>query len=407
MKKIVLILIALPFTLFSQNQVELSPMTIMKINQVVRNCLEDYEKESKVTRGNEDYFYELFSDNETLVDDIIPSPNYGNEINADDWVKLMKGIKIYNIETEVLDWESYSPISLDSGVVVVRVKKTVLSSMWSDKVRKDFNIVEEDGNEEVIQKVRYTSEEEFRFKFIYSLNSEEIICSIKSINKINELTSVKVYVPYKKPLFGSQMLMETLIFEDSNLFVSGDNIRYFVAEEINRDSLSNYTALGYRKPGIKASDRSSIQKLVYSELLPITASYSILISDKSKVVQFGDIIIPSNIEFTETLNLSFSALLFSKDKLSFGLKAQKVMSAIKVTIDSNENVSQLDNPVSNYEDTYRRINTVTNFNETIEVDQTLLFATATYNLSGDFSFFAGIIFYSLGLATSKRSANAR
>ena len=406
MKYIFLILIALPFTVFSQNQVELSSITIMKINEVVRNCLEDYEKESKVTRGNEDYFYELFSDNEVLVDDIIPSPNYGDEINSFDWVELMKGIKIYNIETEVLDWERYSPVSLDSGVVVVRVKKTVLSSMWSDKVRKEFNIVEEDGKDEIIQKVRYSSEEEFRFKFIYSLNSEEMICTISSIKKINELTSVKVYVPYKKALFSSHELMGTLIFEDSNLFASGDNISYFLSDEISKESLDDYNVVGYRTPKLPASDGNSIQKLVYHERVPISAVYSYLINNKSEVVQFGDLIIPSNIEFTESLNLSVSAILFSKNKLSFGLKVQKVMSAIEIEIASNQNVSQLDNPVSNYQNTYRRINTVTNFAETLDIDQTLVFATANYNIAEKLRLFAGINIFSLNAVTSNRSAHA-
>lgn len=407
MKSIFLILFALPFTLFSQSQVELSPITIMKINEVVRDCLEDYEKVSKVKRGDEYYFYEIFSDNEILVDDIIPSSNYGNEINSNDWVKLMKGVNLYNIETEVLDWERYSPISLDSGVVFVRVKKTVLSSMWSDKVRKDFNIVVQDGDEERIQKVKYESEEEFIFKFIYSLNSEDILCRINSITRINELTSFKIFVPYKKALIGSKKLIDALSFEfdQANLFPDRDNISYFIEDEnIVVDNLNDYKAIGYRKPVIKDSDRGFIKELVYSELIPITITYSTLISDKYKVVEFGDYIIPSKVEFLEIFNLSVSALLFSKNNLSLGLKGQKVMSTIKVDIDSNQDISQLDNPVSNYHNTYRRINTVTNFIETLRVDQHLLFATVNYKAK-DFSFFAGVNILSINLATSQRSAH--
>ena len=81
------------------------------------------------------------------------------------------------------------------------------------------------------------------------------------------------------------------------------------------------------------------------------------------------------------------------------------MSTIKVDIDSNQDISQIDNPVSNYHNTYRRINTVTNFIETFKVDQHLLFATVNYKAK-DFSFFAGVNILSMNLATSQRSAHA-
>ena len=73
MKKILIILLAIPSILYSQDRVQLSSFDIMEINEAVRNCLEDYEKESKVTSRNEDYFYEYLEKvdkKEILVNEI-------------------------------------------------------------------------------------------------------------------------------------------------------------------------------------------------------------------------------------------------------------------------------------------------------------------------------------------------
>ena len=94
MKYILIILLALPTILFSQIKNDLTISKIFDINQVVIECLSDYEKQSKVSSRNEDDFFMLFTDNEKIIDDVIPSKNYGSKINSVDWVDLMKGVKM-------------------------------------------------------------------------------------------------------------------------------------------------------------------------------------------------------------------------------------------------------------------------------------------------------------------------
>jgi hypothetical protein len=75
MKNILIILLTLPAFLFSQNEVSLTLSKIVEINQAVRNCLDDYEQQSKVSNRNEDEFFMLFTDDEKMIDDVIPSVN--------------------------------------------------------------------------------------------------------------------------------------------------------------------------------------------------------------------------------------------------------------------------------------------------------------------------------------------
>jgi len=406
MKKILIILLAIPTILYSQDRVQLSSFDIMEINEAVRNCLEDYEKESKVTSRNEDYFYELFSDNERLIDDVIPSPSFGSEINSEDWIKLMKGINLYNIETEVLDWESYNPVTVDSGYVIVKVRKTVLSAMWSDRLRKDFNIVVSKGkNDEITQKVRYSSDDVFRFKFIYSLNSEYEKCIINRIQIVNDLKYVNVYVPYKKELFRTKQLMEEVRFDDTTLFARGDNIKYFI--DSKNLKIEKYKISGFRKPKLVKVENSIVRSLVYNEKINVTGMYSQLVSDNANMLEFGISIQPSSVEHNESTNFSVSVDLYKfENGLLLGLKGQFLKSSTRFQLNSYENISVLENPILNNQNTYLRKNLVSNFDETLALDQKILFFTAKYKIKG-ISLFGSINLYNDNALTSKRTASAK
>ena len=406
MKKILIILLAIPTILYSQDRVQLSSFDRMEINEAVRNCLEDYKKESKVTSRNEDYFYELFSDNERLIDDVIPSPSFGSEINSEDWIKLMKGIKLYNIETEVLDWESYNPVTVDSGYVIAKVRKTVLSAMWSDRSRKDFNIVVSKGeNDEITQKVRYSSDDVFRFKFIYSLNSEYEKCVINRIQIVNDLKFVNVYVPYRKQLFKAKQLMEEVKFDDTTLFARGDNVKYFI--DAKNLKIDKYKISGFRKPRLVKEENLIVRKLVYNEKINVTAMYSQLVSDNANMLDFGISIQPSSVEHNESINFSASVDLYEfKNGLLFGLKGQFLKSSTRFQLNSYENISILENPILNNQNTYLRKNLVSNFDETLALDQKILFFTAKYKIKG-ISLFGSINLYNVNKLTSKRTASAK
>ena len=409
MKKILIILLAIPTILYSQDRVQLSSFDIMEINEAVRNCLEDYEKESKVTSRNVDYFYELFSDNERLIDDVIPSPSFGSEINSEDWIKLMKGINLYNIETEVLDWESYNPVTVDSGYVIVKVRKTVLSAMWSDRLRKDFNIVVSKGkNDEITQKVRYSSDDVFRFKFIYSLNSEYEKCIINRIQIVNDLKYVNVYVPYKKELFRTKQLMEEVRFDDTTLFARGDNIKYFI--DSKNLKIEKYKISGFRKPKLVKVENSIVRSLVYNEKINVTGMYSQLVSDNANMLEFGISIQPSSVEHNESTNFSVSVDLYKfENGLLLGLKGQFLKSSTRFQLNSYENISVLENPILNNQNTYLRKNLVSNFDETLTLDQKILFLIVKYNINKikGMSLFGSINLYNDNALTSKRTASAK
>jgi hypothetical protein len=414
MKNILIILLTLPAFLFSQNEVSLPLSKIVEINQAVRNCLDDYEQQSKVSNRNEDEFFMLFTDDEKMIDDVIPSVNYGKKINSLDWVDLMKGVKIYNFDTDILEFESYNPYSLDSGYVIAKVKKTVKTAIWSDKVKPNFNIVIGEGDNKISQRVNYKTEEVFRFKLIYSLKSLDFIyCTINSIDKVNDLSSISVYVPYVKPPLGGvkrlikSVLADSLIIlsKKSNSF-SGDNIKYFIGDQ--NVSLEDYKLDGYRKPKINIIDNSAIADFIYTEKLEVNVLYSFLLSDKSSIFEVGAGIQPDLIEYNENSNIAvYSDLYKLNDKITLGLKFQRLSSSTNIQVDSYEFISQLENPITNFTSNYTRINQFTNFNENIDINQDLLLLNVKYNYKDIITLFGGFNLWTNNKVTSQRSGSAK
>lgn len=413
MKYILIILLALPTFLFSQNKNDLTISKIFDINQVVIECLSDYEKQSKVSSRNEDDFFMLFTDNEKIIDDVIPSKNYGSKINSVDWVDLMKGVKIYNIDAEILEFESYNPVSIDSGYVIAKVKKTVKTAIWSDNARPEFNIIIGKGDNKVSQRVNYKSEEVYRFKFVYSLKSDDFIfCSINSIEKINELSDINVYVPYIKPIIGKKKLMKSVLSDsiislyDTLNLLSGDKIKYFIGDQ--NINISNYSIDEYRLPKTEKTENTTFVNFIYNDKLQINAMYSILISDKASVFDVGLGVQPNLIEYNEKTNISIFSDFYKSDRgIEVGLKLQQISSETNIQLDSYEFISQLENPITNFSSDYTRKNQVTNFSETLNIDQTLLFLNAKYNYKDIITLFGGINLFSNNTVTSQRSGSAK
>ena len=414
MKNILIILLTLPAFLFSQNEVSLPLSKIVEINQAVRNCLDDYEQQSKVSNRNEDEFFMLFTDDEKMIDDVIPSVNYGKKINSLDWVDLMKGVKIYNFDADILEFESYNPYSLDSGYVIAKVKKTVKTAIWSDKVKPNFNIVIGEGDNKISQRVNYKTEEVFRFKLIYSLKSLDFVyCTINSIDKVNDLSSTNVYVPYvKPPLFGKKRLIKSVLADShiilskkSNSF-SGDYIKYFIGDQ--NVSLKDYKLYGYKNPKINIIDNSAFSDFIYREKLEVNLMYSFLISDKSSTFEVGAGIQPDIIEYKENSNIAGFFDFYKMDNgLSFGIKFQRLSSSTNIQVDSYEFISQLENPITNFTSDYTRINQFTNFNENIDINQDLLLLNVKYNYKDIITLFGGVNLWTNNKVTSQRSGSAK
>ena len=344
---------------------------------------------------------------EELINDIIPSEKFGEKINSSDWIDLMKGIKIYNIKTEILEFESYDPFSIDSGIVVAKVNKKVLSAMWSDKSRPEFNIVITEKNNEISQKVRYTSEEVFRFKFTYKLNTNYSESKIISINKINELNKRFIYIPYKQslpPLVGKKVIMKNLTFKDETLSAKGDNINYFIENE-NID-LKKYKIEALAAPKVTKSE-GYMKTLLYREKMPTSLQASILLI-QDDILDFGAGIQPTQVEYSETYNFSGAADLYHvSSKMDVGLKYQSVESNTHIQLNEFEKANVLGNPITNFENTYVRTNSITNFDETLALSQQMLFITVKYEVLKGTWVFVNVNAWGNNVLTSTRSASAK
>ena len=95
MRNLLIILFSIPLFVLSQTETASEKnKRIADIRNAAIVLVEDYKSNIKVSSRNEDDFYDLFCENEKIINDIIPSPKFGEYINATDWIDLFKGNRI-------------------------------------------------------------------------------------------------------------------------------------------------------------------------------------------------------------------------------------------------------------------------------------------------------------------------
>ena len=229
MKNIILAILTLfPLFLFSQSNISVQERN--EIQKVVRECLRDYESNIKVGINNEDDFYELFTEDESLIDDVYPSKTFSKKSILLIGMIFLRKCKLYRVNTEVKKWESFNKISIDSGFVNVIVSKDVRSS-WDQFSRKEFNIVVDEKGKDIVEQVVYESSEDFRFTFHYNLSADkdEIKCKINSISKIDTLIRKNIYVVCYKPAnLRARLSKEKLLTEQilNNIKTTSNKINF-------------------------------------------------------------------------------------------------------------------------------------------------------------------------------------
>ena len=195
------------------------------------------------------------------------------------------------------------------------------------------------------------------------------------------------------------------LYDTLNL-LSGDKIKYFIGDQ--NINISNYSIDEYRLPKTEKTENTTFVNFIYNDKLQINAMYSILISDKASVFDVGLGVQPNLIEYNEKTNISIFSDFYKSDRgIEVGLKLQQISSETNIQLDSYEFISQLENPITNFSSDYTRKNQVTNFSETLNIDQTLLFLNAKYNYKDIITLFGGINLFSNNTVTSQRSGSAK
>ena len=416
MKNIILAIVTIfPMFLFSQ---DISIKKRNEIQKVVRECLRDYEAYVRVSSSTTEDFYDLFTKNESIINDVYPSETFSTEINKFDWKDIMKNSKLYDVITEVKEWEKFEPMPMtsDSGYVDVIVRKDT-RSRWSENSKKQFNIVVEKNGKEIVDRVRYSSSEDLRFRFWYNLNAEFVKCRIKSISKIYDLKRKNVYVVYQKPpyLIAKKQLITKEVLNDFkttnniNFIQTGDEISYILADEnINKE---NYQINGLRKPKIKSFENLErknpiLKQIIYEQRLPIRVSYSLSVNT-SDMFDFGTSLVPDNVSYSENMNFSISTdLLKIAKNLFLGVSYNMVNSNTNINSSLIQSISELPNPITQNQSTYFRKNSVINFSEDLTFNQSFIMPTAYIRLQNGLTFFGALSIYSNSTVTSNRNGQA-
>ena len=370
MRYLLIIVFLFPFLVFSQTETSAEKIKrISDIRQAVISLVDDYKSNVKVSSRNEDDFYDLFSENEKIVNDVIPSKDFGKLINATDWIDIFKGNRIYSVDIDILEISEISEYDLDSGFVNVIIEKNVRSAMWNSSIKPNFGV---NLGENKNQNINFNYSNKLIMKIGYRVNYRGVPVKIISIKPVNKLTNSYALVPKVKQPF----LKKTTILKDRKLLsqqsidLYGDNIPYFFEKEYDPKKMS---IIGYASPKLSKDTTGFVRDLIYREKLPV--SVFLLNLDVGTKLDFGGSLEPSTYEYQQKTNLSASIPVFSipNPKLNFlsiGVKANINSSETNIT---NNQFQSSFNSVDNVGYDYTRINTVTNYNETLTYDQQSLF----------------------------------
>lgn len=377
MKNLLIMLFSIPLFVLSQTETASEKnKRIADIRNAAIVLVEDYKSNIKVSSRNEDDFYDLFCENEKIINDIIPSPKFGEYINATDWIDLFKGNRIYSVDIDILELSSISEYDLDSGFINVIIKKDVRSAMWNASIKENFGI--DDGK--VKQNVNFNYSNILVIKIGYRVNYNDIPVKIISIEPFQELTKSYVLVPKSKPRIGGKPRIFTKkdLFKQKGLDIYGDNIPYFFNSTYNNKKMN---IDGYLSP--KEKGEGFVKDLVYIEKLPVTLSFNINLGTK---IDYGNLIVPTSTDYQQKIDISASLPLFAfPDVKSLIIGAKISINNSETSITNNQSITSYAS-VDNAGYDYTRINTITDYNETLLLDQRSLFVTLTYDL-GETSLF--------------------
>ena len=356
-----------PFLVFSQNETSSEKIKrISDIRQAVISLVDEYKSNVKVSSRNEDEFYDLFSENEKIINDVIPSKDFNKLINATDWIDIFKGNRIYSVDIDILEISKISEYDLDSGFVNVIIQKNVRSAMWNSIIKPKFGIKIGENKK---QNINFYYSNKLILKIGYRVNYRGVPVKIISIKPVNDLTKSFALVPKAKSTIGkkTKIITDRKLFSQIGYDLYGDNIPYFFENNYNVKEMS---ILGYASPKLSNDTTEFVRDLIYREKLPITAFINFDIGTK---IDFGDLFEPTSNDYQQKASFSGTITPFSFEKakfLTFGIKVYTNSSETNIT---NNQFQTSFNSVDNAGYEYTRINTLTNYNETLTFDQQSLF----------------------------------
>lgn len=369
MRYLLIINFLFPFLVFSQTETSSEKIKrISNIRQAVISLVDEYKSNVKVSSRNEDDFYDLFSENEKIINDVIPSKDFNKLINATDWIDIFKGNRIYSVDIDILEISNISEYDLDSGFVNVIIQKNVRSAMWNSIIKPNFGVNLGDDKK---QNVNFYYSNKLIMKIGYRVNYRGIPVKIISIKPVNDLTKSFALIPKAKPTLGkkTRLITDRTLLSQQEYDLFGDNIPYFFRNDYDVKKMSIF---GYASPKISNETTGFVRDLIYREKLPITGLINLDIGTK---IDFGGSFEPTSNEYQQNTSFSVTVPLISFKKakfLSIGIKGYTNSSEANIT---NNQFQTSFNSVDNAGYDYTRINTITNYNETLTYDQKSLFVT--------------------------------
>ena len=242
MKKLIILLLISPIFLYSQVTREIQVRTITPVDFYLSliGHIDNLEKNSSLrSKSTVRNFSKLFSKNALIFNDIVPSQNFGKQVNILDYINISKTLKRKRLSSLITitqlntDVSSLTTFSIgDKGSVIANVSIDKFMSFKENST----NLVSNDGV--ILDFLEWP----FKDNAIIELSYEIIIPKSDStkqeiIWKIDEILSLKkthtrptFYIPKTKMFLTEGSLKidaDSITVNNQSLFLQGDNVRYF------------------------------------------------------------------------------------------------------------------------------------------------------------------------------------
>jgi len=323
MKKLIIILFILPSLLYSQDtrQVEVKPITAIDFYLSLIEHIDDLEKNSSLrSKSTVRNFSKLFSKDALIFNDIVPSPNFGEQVSVEAYINLSKKLKRKRLSSRI----TITQLNTDVKALTefnVGEKGSVSLNVSVDKFMsfkdKDANLVSKKGD--IIDFLDWPFKDAGKIDLTYEIiipksdeTKQEIIWKIEKISSLKKIhTRPLFYIPETRMLFSKEnkkINADSITINKKSLFLKGEDIRYFTySKEITKSTpifIDGISENFVFKSVEKYNDFSNT--LVFRQTMPTMASFNTHLNES---IDFqGNNLKMINNELSSSFSLSFTCL---------------------------------------------------------------------------------------------------
>lgn len=419
MKKLIIILFILPSLLYSQDtrQFQVKPITPIDFYLSLIEHIDDLEKNSSLrSKSTVRNFSKLFSKDALIFNDIVPSPNFGEQISFSEYIDISKKLKRKRLSSLITitqlnaDVKPFTEFNVgDQGSVSVNVSVDKFMSFKDNSA----NLVSEEND--IVDFLDWPFKDAGIIDLSYEIiipksdeTKQDIIWKIEKISSLKKIhTRPLFYIPKTKILLSKENTKidsDSITINRKSLFLKGEDIRYFTyTEEITKNTpifINGVSENFVFKSVEKSKINDFTNSLIFRQTMPTMASFNTHLNETIEIQ--GNNLKMMNNELNSSFSLSLTWLPYQingeksgrikkwdewiNNKMRNGIEKLREKNYKKVTnlniavgLDLNSYQSSItsnnsnqiiqntnENAIDEDDHTYTRISTTSNYTENSE-----------------------------------------